>query len=367
MPLQVRRSGPNAVFEVFDYIGGFGVTAADVAQAISETSGTIEVLIASGGGDAVDGLAIYNLLRNVHDRVTTKNIALAGSAASLIFAAGARRIAAKASVTLMHRASGGDSGNSEDLQSRADALAAFDTALTAAYVQATGQTEKYIRKLIDTDAWLTAAEILDLGLATELEDLAMTACVQLRPVKDRVTQRDMDIRTLLGLKPEATDAEVEAEVTRLKAPPKQTVAEPVDVASAVTKAVAEAFATREALMALQAGPRESEQQLELAATALVERAIKAGKILPAQRKQAIAVAAKSQLALDSASSLWADSPAIVNREKVAPGAVPNADAIVLDAQQKRMCAASGIKEEDFVAQMKRDAERRATRPAREEG
>lgn len=363
MALKVRRNGADAIFEVFDYIGDYGVSTQDFASEIAATQGQIVVLIASGGGDAVTGLAVYNLLASVRDRVTTKNIALAGSAASLIFAAGKTRIAAKGSVALLHRSASFDGGNAEDLRSAADKLEAFDAAITAIYVGVTGLSAVKVKHLIEDDAWLTADELKDIGLATEVEEISAAACVTLR--KWHATRPGMDIRALLGLPAEATDEQVAAEVARLKATPPRPEQDVGALDALVTQKVTELVEARAAAQALIQEPAAIAETHAQACALAVERFIKAGVLLPSQKDSAIAACGKTASTLAAVTDLWSkQAPQVATQRLAALAGGPAAAPAGLTPQQKKFAQIAGCTDEQWLAQNTRITAERADHEAR---
>ena len=78
---------------------------AEELKAVGEIE-DITVRINSPGGSAFGGLAIANLLRSWPAPVTTCVDGLAGSAASIIFAAGDQRVMPSNTLLFVHRASG---------------------------------------------------------------------------------------------------------------------------------------------------------------------------------------------------------------------------------------------------------------------
>src|SRR4051812_38295847 len=82
---------------------GDGFTPTDVAMALAEHGpGDVTVRINSPGGNAVDGVAIYSLLRAHSGEVTTVVDGVAASAASLIFMAGAKREIRGGAMVMIH-------------------------------------------------------------------------------------------------------------------------------------------------------------------------------------------------------------------------------------------------------------------------
>ena len=106
------RSTVNPTIHIYDVIGdGFGskpVLALDVAEQVKaiEKAGhkTVDVFVASPGGDVFQAIAIHNTLQRSPLKVTMHVDSLAASAASLVLMAGDRIIAAPSSVLMAHMA-----------------------------------------------------------------------------------------------------------------------------------------------------------------------------------------------------------------------------------------------------------------------
>ena len=79
-----------AEVSIFEEIGCWGVSSKqflDDFQAIKDKS-EIHVYVNSPGGDVMDGMAIYNVLASVREKVTVEVFGIAASIASVIALAG---------------------------------------------------------------------------------------------------------------------------------------------------------------------------------------------------------------------------------------------------------------------------------------
>lgn len=131
----------------------------------------INVHINSYGGDVSEGLAIYNVLKNCHAKVTTYCDGFACSAASVIFMAGVERIMNSASLLMIHNAWSWASGDANDFRKQADDLDKVTQASINAYMSRVWITEEELKEKMDAESWLTAEEALADGFATKiLED-----------------------------------------------------------------------------------------------------------------------------------------------------------------------------------------------------
>lgn len=131
---------------------------------------SITVHINSPGGDAFEGLAIYNVLKNSGKKVTTICEALAASAASLVFCAGAKRVMRSGSLMMIHNVWTVAAGDANALRKEAEDLDTITSASVAVYKATASITEKEIREKMDKETWMTAAEAKEFGLATEVDE-----------------------------------------------------------------------------------------------------------------------------------------------------------------------------------------------------
>src|SRR5260370_26494485 len=96
---------------IFDEISWFGITADEFVSELAGISGDLEVHINSPGGDAFDGMTIYNALASRPGNVTTVVDGLSASAASTIAQAGNTRRMSPGSLLMNHNALGLGRGN----------------------------------------------------------------------------------------------------------------------------------------------------------------------------------------------------------------------------------------------------------------
>src|SRR5690554_2156473 len=148
----------------YDYWTGEGVTAKRIAGALRALGkGPVTVNVNSPGGDMFEGLAIYNLLREHDGEVTVKILGLAASAASVIAMAGDTVQIARAGFLMIHNAWIYAAGNRNDLREFADYLEPFDAAMADIYAARTGDSNKAIQKLMDSETWIGGSDAIDRG------------------------------------------------------------------------------------------------------------------------------------------------------------------------------------------------------------
>ncbi|MBK5497420.1 head maturation protease, ClpP-related [Peribacillus sp. TH14] len=145
-------------------------SAKDVRSALDGvTASTIRLKLNSGGGDAFDGIEIYNYLKDHKAHVIVEVTALAASAASII-AMGADEIIMRTGSNLMiHEAATFAYGTKGDIQKTMNALETIDDSIVSIYKQRTGLSSEEIKKMIEAETWLTAEEALEKGFVDSIE------------------------------------------------------------------------------------------------------------------------------------------------------------------------------------------------------
>jgi ATP-dependent protease ClpP protease subunit len=146
--------------DYWSYSGG--ITAKTIRQQIDENSSCtrLAVRIDSDGGDAFDGIAIYNVLRAQKKPVDVYVDGLAASAASIIAMAGDTITMAVNTCMMIHNASAIVYGTAAALRQTAEALDTVSEAIAQTYVSRTGKPLADILALLDAETWMTAQECL---------------------------------------------------------------------------------------------------------------------------------------------------------------------------------------------------------------
>jgi ATP-dependent protease ClpP protease subunit len=151
---------------IYDEIGWFGVTAADLIQQLRElTSKRLSVRLNTPGGDAFDSIAIMNALRAHPATVEVTVDSLAASGGSIIAMGGDTVTMAPASQMMIHNASGLVIGNAVDMREMADLLERQDANIASIYQARAGGKLDDWRAAMQAETWYSAQEAVDAGLA----------------------------------------------------------------------------------------------------------------------------------------------------------------------------------------------------------
>jgi ATP-dependent protease ClpP protease subunit len=152
---------------VFDMIGGWmGVSAEDFVRDVAALDvDHLNVHLNSPGGDAAEGVAIANVLRQHRADVTIWVDGIAASAASVIAMAGDEVVMSVGSQLMIHDAWGFSQGNAAEMRKAAEMLDSTSNALASTYAAKTGGTTEEWRAVMAAEAWYTADEAVTAKLA----------------------------------------------------------------------------------------------------------------------------------------------------------------------------------------------------------
>lgn len=171
---RIENSAGSADVYIYDDIGWWGVTPMDFVDAIKSVGMMpINLHINSGGGDAWDGVTIYNAIRNHPAPVTVHVDGIAASAASVIAMAGDRVLMAKAATLMIHDASCLTQGNEADHIDGAQLLGKLSATISEVYADRAGGEPADWRAAMRAGmdgTWYTAAEALAAGLVDEIAE-----------------------------------------------------------------------------------------------------------------------------------------------------------------------------------------------------
>lgn len=173
---QQKGDDATAVLRLYDPIdswgGEWGVSAKEFAAALDELPDTVNEIrlhINSPGGEVFEGLAILNALRSHDARVVTVVDGIAASAASVIAVGSDELVMAKNSELMIHDAWGLVVGNAEDMRDMAEKLDHFSNNIASIYAEKAGGTTEDWRAAMVGEAWYSAEEAVDAGLADRVD------------------------------------------------------------------------------------------------------------------------------------------------------------------------------------------------------
>jgi ATP-dependent protease ClpP protease subunit len=169
--IDAKAGARTAQVWIYDEIGMWGTTARDFAAQLQEIDASaITVHLNTPGGDAFDGMAIYNALKDHPAAVTVVVDGLAASAGSFIAQAGDTVRMNRGAQMMIHDAGGVAVGNASDMQEFASVLNKMSDAIAGIYASRAGGTVAEWRVAMRVESWYSAAEAVEAGLADETVD-----------------------------------------------------------------------------------------------------------------------------------------------------------------------------------------------------
>ena len=179
--------------EFYDFYGMTSTYPKMVQDAITnDEDEEITLNIASNGGDVFAASEIYTMLRDSGKRIVVNIQGLAASAASVISMAGNTvRISPTAHI-MIHKASSGFVGNSDDMEHQSVVLNSIDESIALAYEMKTGLKQSELLELMAKETWLNAKTAVDKGFADEImffeEQIMVTNDVHQMPSKSAINK-----------------------------------------------------------------------------------------------------------------------------------------------------------------------------------
>lgn len=172
----VEEKSKPARMNLYGFIGATywddeeqSVTTKAVNQALKGiTADEIDVHINSYGGDAFEGIGIYNALKQSDKTINVYIDALAASAASIVAMAGDKIYMPKNAQMMVHHAATMIYGDASDLENAIADLNKMDRSLVMTYMTRFTGTEDELIALLDAETFLNADEAVALGLADEV-------------------------------------------------------------------------------------------------------------------------------------------------------------------------------------------------------
>ena len=165
-----QASGETTRVAIYDDIGAGEKSANDFINALNAIkTAKIDLHINSNGGEILDGLAVYNAIKDHPADVTTHIDGVAASIASLIAVAGDRVCMAKNAFVMIHSGWAKVAGDPAELRKQAEFLDKLTDSIAAGYAAKCGRPAGDIRKAMDEETWFSASEAKDYGLVDEVK------------------------------------------------------------------------------------------------------------------------------------------------------------------------------------------------------
>lgn len=138
----------------------------------------INLHINSLGGDVIEGIAIFNLLKQHPAKINVYVDGFACSIASVIAMAGDTIYMPRNTMMMIHNCWSWVSGNAKEMRKTADDLDKIMETSIESYLSKISIERDELIELLDAETWLTAEECYEKGFADELLPLSETVAQQ---------------------------------------------------------------------------------------------------------------------------------------------------------------------------------------------
>lgn len=177
----MKADDSAAEIAIFDEIGGWGIGVSDFKKELDAVKGasSIKLLLNSVGGDVFAGMAIYNLLAPLKDKIDVEVLGLAASISSVVALAGKSLKMDTGSYLMIHNPWSIAMGTAKDFRTLADLLDQIGGNMADIYTPRSNHSRGEILALMEAETWMTAAEAVEHGFADEIaetEAIAALAC-----------------------------------------------------------------------------------------------------------------------------------------------------------------------------------------------
>lgn len=130
----------------------------------------IQMYINSPGGVIYAGLAIYDTMQMISNKITTVAVGVTASFGTVLLAAGTKgqRFALPHATIHMHQPLGGAQGQATDIEIQAREILRLKARLNGILASHTGKTLEEIEKVTERDLYLSAEQAVEYGLVDEV-------------------------------------------------------------------------------------------------------------------------------------------------------------------------------------------------------
>jgi ATP-dependent Clp protease protease subunit len=130
----------------------------------------IQMYINSPGGQVYSGMAIYDTMRMIPNKISTVAVGVAASFGTVLLAAGSKgqRYALPHATIHMHQPLGGAQGQASDIEIQAKEILRLKERINQILSEATGQDVDTIIKDTERDFYMSAEEAVEYGLVDKV-------------------------------------------------------------------------------------------------------------------------------------------------------------------------------------------------------
>jgi ATP-dependent protease ClpP protease subunit len=150
---------------------GLDARSSDIIKQIEDAADEDKVFeIHSPGGSVMEGLAIYNAIRQSRGNSNMRVLGLAASMASIIAMAKGKPEVAKRSIFMIHNAQMYAQGDYQTLQKAADLSNKVSDMMASIYAENSKKSKKSIREMMDAETYMFGEQIKNEGFAKSVYD-----------------------------------------------------------------------------------------------------------------------------------------------------------------------------------------------------
>jgi ATP-dependent Clp protease protease subunit len=130
----------------------------------------IQMYINSPGGQIYAGLAIYDTMKMIPNKISTVAVGVTASFGTVLLAAGTKgkRYALPHATVHMHQPLGGAEGQASDIEIQAREIIRLKSRLMGILSESTGQTIEVIERDTDRNFYMDAQQAVDYGLVDQV-------------------------------------------------------------------------------------------------------------------------------------------------------------------------------------------------------
>jgi len=131
---------------------------------------SIQMYINSPGGQVYAGMAIYDTMRMIPNKISTVAVGVAASFGTVLLAAGSKgqRYALPHATIHMHQPLGGAQGQASDIEIQAKEILRLKERINAILSEATGQTVETIIQDTERDFYMSSEQAVEYGLVDKV-------------------------------------------------------------------------------------------------------------------------------------------------------------------------------------------------------
>ena len=131
---------------------------------------SIQMYINSPGGQVYAGMAIYDTMRMIPNKISTVAVGVAASFGTVLLAAGSKgqRYALPHATIHMHQPLGGAQGQASDIEIQAKEILRLKERINAILAEATGQSVETIIQDTERDFYMSSEQAVEYGLVDKV-------------------------------------------------------------------------------------------------------------------------------------------------------------------------------------------------------